>query len=168
MKTLTKKEAMIAYANGEKVEFMHGSGSLAKWIPVELAEAFDHYETFRLALTDDDAEWLRTFYVATRSTETRLNSIADRIERDKARIAELEKMHGNSSDPARPDGTTCARLRWWKKCTDSYADKVESQQNKIAELEAEVERITGHWMDATKMIQDLILKSRCPAKGGGK
>ena len=92
MKTLTKQEAVAAFMRGEKVELSTTTG---KWSAVTCYSYFDVPDTqFRLAATDDDAEWLRGIikdvYGGNHRHEIRLTEIANRIERDKARIAELE------------------------------------------------------------------------------
>ena len=47
-----------------------------------------------------------------------------------ARVTELEREHGYPTDAANPNGTTCARLKWWK-------DRDDAQEDRVAELEKE-------------------------------
>ena len=84
------------------------------------------------------------------------------VDRDKARarVAELEREHGSRTDAADPNGTTCARMKWWK-------DRDDAREDRVAELEAELRSIADAkytaWDDGYNTPQDFVawVQNRC-------
>jgi hypothetical protein len=82
-----------------------------------------------------------------------LDEAADRLE-------ELERDHGKPTDAADPNGSTCARLKWWKDRNDDLHDQLAETAKDYLCL---AELLDGH--DATECRANLVkMKADLAAK----
>jgi hypothetical protein len=70
--------------------------------------------------------------------------------------ADRLEQHGNPSDAADPNGSTCARLKWWKDRTDDLHDQ-------IAAKDAQADEIYKAAVDLAKKLEDDLEKERALA-----
>lgn len=71
-----------------------------------------------------------------------IDAAADRLE-----------QHGNPADAADPNGSTCARLKWWK-------DRADDLHDQIAAKDAHADEIYKAAVDLAKKLEDDLEKER--------
>jgi len=78
-----------------------------------------------------------------------LDEAADRLE-------ELERDHGKPTDAADPNGSTCARLKWWK-------DRCEDLHEELAAKDAHADEIYKAAVDLAAKLEGDLEKERALA-----
>lgn len=150
MKTLSKTEAVRAFLDGKRVEFR----KLGKWYAIKSYSMFDQDLSFRLADTDDDAEYIRNHAASCNisgyhQSADKWLAIASRIERDKARISELERWKSEMLEVERVQCELEALQKW----------KEDMQAQEATWDEQAVGRELGIWIGHGTIIRAHILEA---------